>query len=351
MRKGFLSLAFSFAIACGYLIYYLSNSDYSYTVSSYNFIYFSISLPDLSLPSHVILVLIGIILNLFALITCMQAFSIGAAVLYGVAIGISPIIYPYITFSFLLCVFATVRTKEKQLSGYITRDEFISTLEFYRKQGNNNVPFPRDNEENNVKQNEYNKTGLKTDGEFSLPSRETQSSTEQVINSIINSNRIERQNSDSNAVKYVIVIVLLIGTLVALAVVPRFVDGFKPANELLMTMQPGEVPDLRGYWIMEPDNGTSMGAQIIDDTITMKWLTDDGTQALYWVGSYVSPKDDDLPYEWTSINDKSKTEMAILASSDDTKEFTFDGTYISFTASAMGVTRTIKLHRTETAPF
>jgi len=44
-------------------------------------------------------------------------------------------------------------------------------------------------------------------------------------------------------------------------------------------------------------------------------------------------------------NDHSKTEGALLASSDDTKTITYQNGVLSYEASAMGTTTTIKLKK------
>ena len=38
--------------------------------------------------------------------------------------------------------------------------------------------------------------------------------------------------------------------------------------------------------------------------ISIYWITDDESQAIYWIGSYVAPTTSDSPYRWTSIRDK-----------------------------------------------
>lgn len=79
-------------------------------------------------------------------------------------------------------------------------------------------------------------------------------------------------------------------------------------------------------------------------TIVINWVTDD-EKALYWAGTFDAPSEATKTYSWTSINDKSQTDNALLASSDDTKDFKYDNGVLSYEASAMGVTKTIKMKR------
>lgn len=65
----------------------------------------------------------------------------------------------------------------------------------------------------------------------------------------------------------------------------------------------------------------------------------------YWAGSFDAPTTADEPYTWESENDKDQTDMAILASGDDTKTFTYQDGVISYEVSAMGVTQTVKLEK------
>ena len=87
-------------------------------------------------------------------------------------------------------------------------------------------------------------------------------------------------------------------------------------------------------------------ATIAGDAIEVYWVSDNGdTKALYWAGSFDAPTTADEPYTWESENDKDQTDMAILASGDDTKTFTYQGGVISYEVSAMGVTQTVKLEK------
>lgn len=102
--------------------------------------------------------------------------------------------------------------------------------------------------------------------------------------------------------------------------------------------------DLTGVWDSEDNEGSYQEATISDGYIEINWVDADGT-SLYWAGTYTAPEKAVKEYTWVSENDKEKTESALLASSDDTKEFTYKNGVISYEASAMGTTTTIELKR------
>ena len=107
-------------------------------------------------------------------------------------------------------------------------------------------------------------------------------------------------------------------------------------------------PDLVGEWKQTNSNADDswQAATIAGDTIEVYWVSDNGgTKALYWAGSFDAPTTADEPYTWESENDKDQTDMAILASGDDTKAFTYQDGVISYEVSAMGVTQTVKLEK------
>lgn len=109
-----------------------------------------------------------------------------------------------------------------------------------------------------------------------------------------------------------------------------------------------QIPDLTGEWKQENSKSDKsyQVATISGDTITIYWVSDNGdTKSLYWAGSFVAPTTADEPYSWTSKNDHSKTESALLASSDDTKAMKYQNGVLSYEASAMGTTTTIKLKK------
>ena len=105
--------------------------------------------------------------------------------------------------------------------------------------------------------------------------------------------------------------------------------------------------DLTGTW-RQSDKGddTYMEAVIDATTITIYWVSDRGdTKSLYWAGSYTAPTSAVSEWSWTSANDKEQTQTALLASSDDTKAFTYKDGKISYSVSALGTTTTVYLGR------
>lgn len=105
--------------------------------------------------------------------------------------------------------------------------------------------------------------------------------------------------------------------------------------------------DLMGNWKqVDGSSDTSYQVAVITaDTITVYWVLDD-SQSLYWEGSFTAPTAETEPYKWVSTNDHDKTDLAMLASSDDTKEFTYKDGQVTYSVSAMGTTKTIKLKKT-----
>lgn len=102
--------------------------------------------------------------------------------------------------------------------------------------------------------------------------------------------------------------------------------------------------DLTGTWTEEDAADTYHEAVIKDGTIEINWISDGGeTKSLYWSGTYKAPEEATDEYSWTSENDKEKTDGALLASGDDTKEFTYADGKLTYEASAMGTTKTVKL--------
>lgn len=90
-------------------------------------------------------------------------------------------------------------------------------------------------------------------------------------------------------------------------------------------------------------SSTYMRAEISGDVIEINWIMDSGeTVALYWAGTFQQPTGAD-DYTFDSANDTEKTGSALLASGDPTKEMTVSGQSISFSVTAMGVTRTVRL--------
>ena len=350
MKRGMLPLVISVCIGAVYLVSYFSGFRFVYTGTEAKIFGFEYWIPDLPVASYIAMVIIGLFFNLCAIIVNMPSLAIGAAVFYGVAIGLSPTSYPFTIIEMLLCLFAAIRMRDTNSGSYITRDEFITTLEFYRNiDQKNRVVYQSEESAADKPHVENDSIG---NSSFVKPNVTPQASYSQ----------------NGNSAKYIIlllVVVLFIGGALA---VPRILNKqgiiTTPSNDGSQQhqnsdtdrnnekqLQTSSIPDLKGYWKMDDEGDTIMGGEISGNEITLYWLMEDGTQALYWSGTYIQPTTPDLPYIWTSVNDKSKTENAIMASGDDTKVFTYANDTISYSASAMGVTKTIKLHRSNDLSF
>lgn len=125
-------------------------------------------------------------------------------------------------------------------------------------------------------------------------------------------------------------------------------DSTNQESSTQSTSEPASEPlNLTGTWASEETDGSYQEAVISDSTITINWISDGGaTASLYWVGSYTAPTSDVEEYSWTSERDKVQTDSALLASTDDTKEFSYKDGKISYSVSAMGMATTYELEKT-----
>ncbi len=106
--------------------------------------------------------------------------------------------------------------------------------------------------------------------------------------------------------------------------------------------------DLTGTWKSEVNEGAWMEATISVDSISVDWVSDEGsTRSIYWVGTYTAPTEPAENYTWVSNRNAEQTDNALLASTDDTKEFTYASGKISYSVSMMGTTTQIELSRTQ----
>ena len=113
------------------------------------------------------------------------------------------------------------------------------------------------------------------------------------------------------------------------------------------TDSPATPADLTGTWKeKDPNEDSYQIARVTADAIEIYWHTPD-SDALYWAGSYVAPTDSKTPYTWDSVNNTEKTGSAILASSDETKTFTYTNNTISYSVTALGVTKKVVLERAD----
>lgn len=110
---------------------------------------------------------------------------------------------------------------------------------------------------------------------------------------------------------------------------------------------PEQPTDLSGVWASEENEGSYQEAIITDSTIEINWISDGGkTRSIYWVGSYEAPTEAIDEHSWISERDKEKTDSALLASTDDTKTFSYKNGIISYEVSALGTSTTLNLSQT-----
>ena len=108
--------------------------------------------------------------------------------------------------------------------------------------------------------------------------------------------------------------------------------------------------NLEGEWKQTNSNSddTYQGIYIAGDTIEIYWVMEgDDMTALYWAGSFEAPSDASEPYEWDSQNDTDRTASALMASSDESKTFTYKNGKITYTASALGETVTVEAEQSD----
>ncbi|MFT8638708.1 hypothetical protein [Bifidobacterium sp.] len=110
--------------------------------------------------------------------------------------------------------------------------------------------------------------------------------------------------------------------------------------------EPAPPLDLTGTWASQSDDSsdTIMQATIKDSTIEINWVAPDST-SLYWTGSYEAPTEATDTYSWTSQGDTETMSTALLASQDSTKDFTYENDELTFEASALDTTKTMRLQR------
>ena len=106
--------------------------------------------------------------------------------------------------------------------------------------------------------------------------------------------------------------------------------------------------DLTGDWVQINSSSEDawQEATINENVIEINWISNNGdTKSLYWSGTFLAPTEATESYSWTSKNDTSKTENALLASTAETKDFTYEDGILSYEASALGTTTVVKLER------
>ena len=116
-----------------------------------------------------------------------------------------------------------------------------------------------------------------------------------------------------------------------------------------MPVSPAKEINLVGDWKEDTDNSSYFYAIIAGNTIEI-YIQSEDTRSLYWAGSYKEPDEPVTAYTWVSENDFTKTKSAMMASGDETKEFTYENGILSFYSKIMGVESTRKLKKVSDTP-
>ncbi|WP_455904033.1 hypothetical protein [Microbacterium sp.] len=117
-----------------------------------------------------------------------------------------------------------------------------------------------------------------------------------------------------------------------------------PTEQVEEVEEAPEPVDLAGEW-KQTNSGAEdsfQSATIAGQTIEVFWNSPD-QQAIYWAGTVEVPTDGSTSFTWDSVNDKTKTDNALMASSDDTKTFTYSDGELSYELTALGTTMTVRL--------
>lgn len=146
--------------------------------------------------------------------------------------------------------------------------------------------------------------------------------------------------------------------LASIALVSVLGLGIAACSGAPVEVPPGDVAHstaivLTGEWEQsnqEDGPGSTHVATIVGETISIYWVSEDNSKSLYWAGTVHVPDSAEGVFTWESVNDKSKTDSALLASPADTKVFTYSDGVISYEASALNETWTVQLRQTSTTP-
>lgn len=141
---------------------------------------------------------------------------------------------------------------------------------------------------------------------------------------------------------------LFVGALASALLVGGCSATDENASDSSSVEQEAAISDLTGTWSNKDGNSEDawMEAVITDTTISIDWISDGGdTRWVYWVGTFDPMVEGTDAQEVVSERDTGKTSSGLLASSQDTKEFSYDDGKISYSQSALGQTTTIYLEK------
>lgn len=117
-------------------------------------------------------------------------------------------------------------------------------------------------------------------------------------------------------------------------------------NEPALAEQSPVAPDLTGEWKQRGSHSETdfMTATIAEGTIVVNWeLQSQNMTALFWAGTFEAPDSAIDPFSWESQRDIAVTESALMASTDDTKKFTYRDGVLSFDVSIQDNKATVEL--------
>lgn len=122
-----------------------------------------------------------------------------------------------------------------------------------------------------------------------------------------------------------------------------------PASQAETSSVPAveEAPSLDGTWKQtnSESEDSYQEATIEGDTITVNWVSNNGdTKSLYWVGTFPAPTEGGKQ-TITSEGDVDQMSTAMMASTDETKEFTIDNGELSYEVGMMGTTTTVRMEK------
>lgn len=100
--------------------------------------------------------------------------------------------------------------------------------------------------------------------------------------------------------------------------------------------------NVTGDWVYSEDGVTFTGTVSDEGNLTL-YLDLDGSQALYWKGTFPTEMEDGA--STVSDGDVEALSGSLFGSLDATKEFAYTDGHLTFEFGMMGVTKDVELHR------
>lgn len=106
-------------------------------------------------------------------------------------------------------------------------------------------------------------------------------------------------------------------------------------------------PELEGRWTQcSPADNFYQTAVISGDEIEVYWhIVADGSNYLYWAGSFEPPTDGREPYSWTSVNNLEKAKTDPHARREETLTFTYKDGKLHYVQIQGRIHLTVSLER------